>query len=173
MPHDTPNGWEPDPQKVGNWRSMFEADRGGKAPGAPAPTTRREIPREQAPDDDASELDPSIYRPWILQRGRSHPAMMLEFRRYEPRSGLWTGWAIAYPLLVGLEYTGDKMLSLDFGTRQIIIQGTGLDELARHIQLGAVVAIQEHAAAVWPIFSEGACITGIRRIPTPASSGQR
>jgi hypothetical protein len=163
MPHNNPPSWEPEPQKMGNWRAMFESDRGGKPPEAP-PSARGEPPREQAPDDEAPGLDLSVYRPWILQRGRSRPAMMLEFRRFEPRSGLWAGWAIAYPHLVALEYTGDKMLSLDFGTRQVIVEGQGLDELARLIQQGSVVTIQEYAAQLWPMPTEGGSISVIREL---------
>ena len=164
MPDNIPPSWEPEPEKMGNWRAMFEPNRGSKPADAP-PSSRSEMPREPTPDEEAPGLDLSVYRPWILQRGRSHPAMMLEFRRFEPRSGLWVGWAIAYPHLVTLEYTGDKMLSLDFGTRQVIVEGRGLDELARYIQQGAVVTIQEYAAQLWPQPSAvGGSVSAIRKV---------
>jgi hypothetical protein len=90
--------------------------------------------------------------------------MMLELRRYEPRSGLWTGWALAYPHLIALEYTGDRLLSLDFGQRQFVVEGSGLDELARHIQQGAVLAVQEYAASLWATRSGQGLVTALRRI---------
>jgi hypothetical protein len=169
MPHDTPQGWEPEPQKMGNWRAMFEPERGAQR-AEPSPAASAEPPPGPAVEDETRQLDLSVYRPWILQRGRSRPAMMLEFRQYEPRSGLWSGWAIAYPHLVGLEYTGDRMLSLDFGTRHIVIEGVGLDELARHIQQGAVVAIHEHAPTVWPERPGGSVVSAIRRLNLSAGA---
>lgn len=114
---------------TGNWRDLFE-ERGRPAGGSAAPPPRVE------PDDVELAPDLSVYRPWTLQRGSSRPALMLELRRYEPRSGLWSGWQLAYPTLVAAEYTGDRLLSLDFGTRQFVIEGRGLDELARHLQIG-------------------------------------
>jgi len=169
MPPETPQGWEPKPQKMGNWRAMFEPDRGVQCP-EPPEAASAEPPREPVVEDETPHLDLSVYRPWILQRGRSRPAMMLEFRQYEPRSGLWSGWAVAYPHLVGLEYTGDKMLSLDFGGRHVVIEGVGLDELARHIQQGAVVAIHEHAPSVWPQQPVAAVVTAIRRLNPSADA---
>lgn len=155
--------WEPDPSKLGNWREQLMKDRGaplgGAAPQAPAPA-----PIEFAPEVDPTAPDPAEYKPWIVQRGRSQPAMMLEFRRYEPRSGLWSGWAISYPHLVTLEYTGDKLLSLDFGSRHVVIEGQGLDELARYIQQGVVLTIQEHAAAIWSATPKGPAVSAIRNI---------
>ncbi|MES1985886.1 MAG: hypothetical protein V4461_13125 [Pseudomonadota bacterium] len=148
---DKPAGWEPDPRAMGNWRAMFDTKRQSGAPhDAPPIPTQADVPSETPPDDEALVLDLSVYRPWIVQRGRSRPALMLDFRRYEPRSGLWSGWAIAYPYLVGMEYTGDTLLSLDFGARQIVIEGKGLDELVRYIQQGSVTAVQEYAPRLWP-----------------------
>lgn len=161
-------GWQPDAQKMGNWRSMFEAPRhGGTPPGASAP----EPPPTAAAglgEDAGNTPDPSVYRPWVLQRGGTRPSMMLDFRRYEHRSGLWSGWAIAYPYLVGLEYTGDRMLSLDFGKSHVMILGSGLDELVRHVQQGNVVAIQEYAAAIWPSRSGSPVVDSIRQVARDA-----
>lgn len=162
MPPDTTNGWEPDPRKMGNWRSMFEQDRGGKPAGASPP--HGEPPHKQPlDDDDGAMLDPSIYRPWILQRG-GHPAMLLHLRRYEARSGLWMGWQLAYHTLIAAEYVGERMLSLDFGSRQFMIEGHGLDELARHLQRGSVLALQEYAASIWPAGQAGPAVTAIKRL---------
>lgn len=59
------------------------------------------------------------------------------------------GWQIAYPHLIAVEYVGDTVLSLDFGARQFVIEGTGLGELARHLQSGSVLMVQEYAERVW------------------------
>ncbi|WP_067734193.1 hypothetical protein [Novosphingobium naphthalenivorans] len=146
------NGWEPDPAKMGNWREMFEPRR--PVPPNPASTPRPvEPPGGQGgaqaaayEDGDAEEAvthDPSIYKPWVLQRGRSRPPLMLELRRYEPKSGMWQSWMVSYPHLIAVELTGDRLLSLDFGSRQFVIEGSGLDELARHLQQGSVVTVVE------------------------------
>jgi hypothetical protein len=66
--------------------------------------------------------------------------------------------------LSAVEYIGDKMLSLDFGTRQFVIEGSGLDELVRHLQLGTVMKIQEYNAEIWPARSTGAIIKAIIKI---------
>lgn len=104
------------------------------------------------------------YRPWLLQRGRSRPSLMLELRRHEPRSGLWSSWAMAYHSLYALDQTGERMLSLDFGHRQFVIEGHGLDKLAQYIQQGSALAVIEHSAALWPARPDGPCVTAIRRI---------
>ncbi|MFA5989933.1 MAG: hypothetical protein WC803_10055 [Sphingomonas sp.] len=152
-----------------HWRNMFDQGRGNSAP---PPRTRPAPPpgyddgyqppphsaagnAPLAPSDVTDEAamalahDPTNYKPWILQRGRSRPAMMLHLRRFEPKSGLWMGWQMSYPHLIAVEYTGDTMLSLDFGTRQFVIEGTGLTELARHLQIGSVLMVQEYAQNVW------------------------
>ncbi len=147
-----------------NWREMFEQGRGGNGRGAdrniggnlpPAQQggfaqTHAPAPQRDEPDDEgAPALDMNVYRPWTLQRGRGRPSMLLDLRRYEPKSGLWIGWQMAYPHLIAVEYIGDKMLSLDFGTRQFMIEGRGLDELARHLQQGSVVNVVEFNERVW------------------------
>lgn len=149
---ENPNGWEPDSRKMGNWRAMFEQPaQGSPPPGASSRTTApAQAPREDPPDEEAVARDLSNYRPWILQRGPSRPAMMLELRRYEARSGLWQGWGLSYPSLQALEYLSDRIISLDFGTRQIVVEGRGLDVLARHLQEGIVAVITEHSSQLWP-----------------------
>lgn len=142
-----------------NWRDMFEEpQRGGRsAPTAPAQqVTQPEL-------DDEPSVDLTIYRPWLLQRGRSRPAMMLDLRRYEPRSGFWSGWAVAYHQLQSVDYTGEQLVSLDFGDRQFMLEGQGLGELVRYLQLGSVVAIQEFAPMIWPSHSTSV-ITAIRKV---------
>jgi hypothetical protein len=142
---------------TGSWRDMLDPERGGR-PAEPAGPGRAE------PEDDPLALDLSVYRPWVLQRGRTRPPLMLDLRRYEPRSGLWTGWGMAYPSLVALEYTGDRLLSLDFGVRQFVIEGRGLDGLGRRLQEGSVISVQEYAAHLWPIQPKDVVVTSIRQI---------
>jgi hypothetical protein len=121
---------------------------------------------EEITDEAAMALafDEAEYKPWVLQRGRSRPAMMLHLRRYEPKSGLWVGWQLAYPHLVAVEYTGDRLLSLDFGTRHFIVEGSGLHELARHLQIGSVLMVQEFAKGVWSELAGTSRIDGIRLV---------
>ncbi len=108
--------------------------------------------------------DTAEYAPWVLQRGRGRPVMMLHLRRFEPKSGLWCGWEIAYPHLIAVEYTGDKMLSLDFGTRQFMLQGLGLDELVARLQQNSVLMVQEYCDKVWPTRGAGGVVTSIAKL---------
>jgi hypothetical protein len=157
----THNGWEPDPKNVGHhWRDMFsQPRRDGQPPEPPAASAD-----SSAHDDGAAAPDPREYHPWMLQRGRPRPAMMLELRRYEPRSGLWQGWILSYPSLHAVEYMGERMLSLDFGLRKFVLEGEGLSELTARLQQGAVLAIQEYCETVWPHRPAGPVISAIRRM---------
>lgn len=162
-----------------NWREMFEQGRNGNGRGVDrntggnlppvqqggfAPTHALAPERDEPNDEGAPALDLSTYRPWTLQRGRGRPSMLLDLRRYEPKSGLWIGWQMAYPHLIAVEYIGDKMLSLDFGTRQFMIEGRGLDELARHLQQGSVVNVVEFSERVWGVAVEGAMVNAINKL---------
>lgn len=164
-------GWEPDPNKMGNWRAMFEPQREA-APGRQASSPLP--PTDDAPPDGGAEAhDLTVYRPWLLQRGRSRPSLMLGLRRFDARSGLWQGWGLSYPGLQAVEYVGHKMLCLDFGSRQFMLEGHGLDELARRIKEGSVLVILEYAPQVWPERPAGPFVASIRRIgaaPAGASS---
>lgn len=142
------------------WQDAFGRNIGepGRGIGGQPP-----MPRDELPEDGPPDLDLAEYKPWVLQRGRSRPAMMLHLRRFEPKSGLWMGWQLAYPHLIAAEYIGDRLLSLDFGSRQFIIEGTGLDELAHRLQDGTVLVVQEYDATVWPAH-QGPRISSIRRI---------
>ncbi len=104
------------------------------------------------------------YRPWVVQRGRTRPALLLNLRKFDPRSGLLVGWQASYPYLVSADYFGERMLSLDFGRRQFVIEGTDLSELLRHLQQGTVLAVQEYSAKVWPMQPETPIVTAIRMI---------
>lgn len=163
---DNGNGWEPDPRNVGHhWRDMFAPPRGA-APGQPASPPPPQ-PDDAALDDGSPSHDLTSYKPWLLQRGRSRPSLMLGLRRFDGRSGLWQGWGLSYPALQTVEYMGDRMLSLDFGSRQFMLEGRGLDELARRISEGSVLVIFEYAAQVWPTLPDGPVVTGIRPMGPP------
>lgn len=158
-----------------NWRSMFERGRPERPPYSGVPPANvyddghapsAPLSPEDMTDEAALALahDAAEYRPWVLQRGRGQPPLMLDLRRYDARSGQWIGWQVSYPHLVAVEYTGDKMLSLDFGTRQFVIEGRGLLELPRLIQQGSVLALVEYSQARWPDYADGPRISAIKRI---------
>lgn len=173
-----------DQSNPSNWRSMFERGSNGQPqiprgkPPSPAGFddgyqppphgTDGRAPLSHADITDqvamALALNAPEYKPWVLQRGSGRPAMMLHLRRYEPKSDLWMGWQVAYPHLVAVEYIGYKILSLDFGTRQFVIEGNCLEELARHLQIGSVLMVQEHVAAIWPAHPSGPLIHSITRV---------
>lgn len=143
-----------------NWQDKFNPNRpaaqlGG---GSPPLTSRDE------PVDDGLDLDMAEYKPWVLQRGRSRPAMMLHLRRFEPKSGLWMGWQLSYPHLQAVEYVGDKMLSLDFGQKKFIINGTGLHEVLQHLQSGSTLILQEYGIKIWCARKNSGVITSINKV---------
>lgn len=150
-----------------HWRDMLGQQGrsarqvGGEPPTAP-PAPQR--PPSEPEREEPLELDMAEYRPWILQRGRSRPAALLDLRWYDARAGLWLGCAIAYPHLAAAEYIGERMLSLDCGKRQFVIEGEGLSELVRRIQDGSVIAIQEYAPSVWPQRPAGSIINSIKKV---------
>ena len=92
--------------------------------------------------------DPAEYRPWLMQRG-GRPALFIDLRRFEPKTGMLIGSLMSYPALIAMDYIGDHMLALDFGSRQFVIEGKGLDGLAARLQQGMVLAIQEFSPKVW------------------------
>jgi len=149
---------------TGQWTDMFEQPRsGGRTP--PPPIDRAPL------ESEGPSIDLSAYKPWVLQRVKSRPAMLLHLRRYESRSGLWTGWALSYPSLIAAEYTGERMVSLDFGARQFMVEGEGLDQLIGALQEATVTALQEYSPAVWPTPPSGPLIASIRRLGTSAGIG--
>lgn len=160
-----------------HWRDILnQQGRTGRQVGDDPPSAGPGNPAKPdgQPRDDELELDMSEYRPWILQRGRSRPAALIDLRWYDARAGMWLGCAMAYPQLLSVEYVGERMVSLDFGKRQFVLEGEGLIELVRRIQDGSVVAIQEYAPALWPKWPSGPCITSIKRVnpAREASPGQ-
>ncbi|MEA3015187.1 MAG: hypothetical protein QOD42_3732 [Sphingomonadales bacterium] len=143
---------------MSNWKDMFEEQRRERSGGATSPPP--------APVEYEEQIAPDLahYQPWIIQRGRSRPALLLNLRKFDPRSGLLIGWQASYPYLVAADYVGERMLSLDFGSRQFIIQGNDLTELVRHLQQGTVLAIQEYSAQIWPTQPNGPVVTAISKI---------
>ena len=123
------------------------------------------MPPQQVTEEAALALADDIqeYRPWILQRG-VRPLMMLHLRRFDAQAGHWLGWQVSYPHLIAVEYVGDRLLSLDFGTRHFIVEGTGLGELACHLQMGTVQAVLEYASEIWRERSSGPVASRISAI---------
>lgn len=176
-----------------HWRQMFERGRQDHLPGgnggmpqannmpsrqnAPMPTfgyddghdPARQGATAMSPQQVADEAAMSLaentqeYRPWILQRG-TRPLMMLHLRRFDTQAGHWLGWYVSYPALTAVEYVGERLLSLDFGARYFVIEGTGLSELARQLQIASVQAIVEFSTDTWAKRTDGAVIRGIRCI---------
>jgi hypothetical protein len=159
MSDQSPKGWEPDPRRMGGWQSMFDSpERTGPR------TTGRETEAHNGPleTDDADLDDAAEYRPWTMTRGS--PAMLLHLRVFEERSGIWKGWMLPYSSLYAVEYLGDQMISLDFGPRQFVVAGHGLDELSRHLQQGHVACVQQYSSMVWPALPGGPTITAITKM---------
>lgn len=145
---------------MANWQDMFEPRKAAMV----GPVSSATSLGTAAPTDEGVPApDLQVYHPWILQRGRSHPAMFIDFRRFDPKSGLLMGCQMSYPMLTSIEYTGDKLLSLDFGMRKFMIEGTGLIDLARHLQQGIVLAVQEYSEAVWKVAPEVNAVIRIAR----------
>jgi len=152
--------WQPDQRKLGNWAAMFDRQANETAPSAQPAAQQAEAPAEA----EIPAIDPTEYRPWTLQRGAGRPSMMIDFRRFDSKSGLWMGWQLAYPHLIAIDYIGEQLVSLDFGMRQIIIGGSGLGELTRHFQQGTVTTVQEYAQGIWHVKPQGPIVISLRRI---------
>jgi hypothetical protein len=127
---------------MSNWQEMFEKRPIGAGQPSSPPNSGEDEP------DWAPPPDPSEYRPWLIQRG-GRPAMFIDLRRFEPKSGTLLGCLMSYPALIAAEYIGDQMLALDFGTRHFILEGNGLTELAARLQQGSVLYIQEYSEKIW------------------------
>ncbi|RYM05713.1 hypothetical protein [Sphingobium cupriresistens] len=155
------NPWNPAKQLGTQWQERLFGEGAGPSTG---PTRTPAPPDDAALEDDVIAPDLRNYRPWIIQRGRSRSATMLGLRRFDPRGGHWLGFGLPYHGLFAVEYVGDKMVSLDFGMRQFVIEGRGLDELAQRIKQGSIATILEYAPAIWPDSPQGAIVTSIRRV---------
>ena len=147
------------------WQDMFEPRKTEMVGGI---TTSTSVGTAAPTDEGVPAPDLQVYHPWILQRGRSRPAMFLDLRRFDPKSGLLIGFQMSYPMLMSMEYTGDRLLSLDFGTKQFTIEGVGMIELARHLQQGIVLAVQEYSATVWKAKPSANVVTRIVKMEAQA-----
>lgn len=153
---------------MSKWQDMFEPRKAEMVGGI---TTSTSVGTAAPTDEGVPAPDLQVYHPWILQRGRSRPAMFLDFRRFDPKSGLLMGFQMSYPMLMSMEYTGDRLLSLDFGTKHFAIEGIGMIELARHLQQGIVLAVQEYSASVWKAKPATSVVTRIVKVePQPSST---
>lgn len=143
------------------WQDAFRLKGGGSETPPPFPPSAM----PETDDDDLAEVpDPSSYRPWIVQRGRGRPAMFLDLRKFDPRTGDIIGSQVSYPSLIAIDYLGDHLVSLDFGHRHYVIEGTGLGELARRLQQGAVLAIQEFSGRIWQQPASSPIVTKIEKV---------
>lgn len=140
---------------MSNWKDLL-----GKADGSTALPEAADEAAEPT-TEFAPPPDPAEYRPWLLQRGRGRPALFLDLRWFEPRTGVLMGAQMSYPHLFSVDYLGDRMVSLDFGNRHYVIEGTGLGELPMWLQQGMVLAIQEHSKSVWPTEVSGPLVSRI------------
>lgn len=143
------------------WRDQFT-----RPPVAAATLPATAMPVE-IDDELAAPIDTNVYQPWILQRGRGRPVMFIDFRRIEPRAGTVIGRQMGYPYLQAIDYIGDQIVSLDFGMRQYVIEGKGLSALARFLQQGHVLAVQEFSERTWRSHDGKAVVTKIVEVVRP------
>ena len=113
----------------------------GGSTSPPLPPIASAPPTPELPLEEELPLDMAEYKPWVLQRGRTRPAALLNLRWFDARAGMWLGCAMAYPQLIAAEYVGERMVSLDFGKRQFVLEGEQLGELRRQ---GTIVVVVTH-----------------------------
>jgi hypothetical protein len=147
---------------MSNWQEMLEPRR--PAPAAASSADGAAVAEADPIEETAPAPDPRAYHPWLIQRGRTRPALLLDFRRFDAKSGLLIGCQMPYLHLAGIEYIGDRMVTLDFGPRQFVIEGIGLSDLTRYLQQGTVLAIQEFSERTWPQGTEGSKVTRIVKV---------
>lgn len=94
-------------------------------------------------------VDPTAYRACLLKRGAGRPALFIDFRSFDARSGALRGTMLSYPMLSAIDYVDDHTLLLDFGMRQIRIEGEKLGELIAHLHAGSVTAVQAYSPKIW------------------------
>ncbi len=93
--------------------------------------------------------DPTAYKAYHLQRGPGRPAMFLDIRRFDARSGTLVGTMLSYPSLLAVEYFDDHTVDLNFGMRNVRIEGQKLSELVQRLQTGAVLVVQQYSETIW------------------------
>lgn len=140
---------------MSNWQEMFDKQRPAATLVKPEPASDVASEPEFAPPPDPRE-----YKPWILQRG-GRPALFIDLRRFDPKAGFLIGCQMSYPHLVAVDYIGDHMVALDFGSRQFVIEGESLSELPPRIQQGSVLAIQQYSTQIWRQHARGPVINAL------------
>ena len=93
-------------------------------------------------------VDPSAYKAFIVQRGRS-VSMFLDLRTFDARSGVLQGTMLSYPQLVAVDYVDDHTILLDFGMRHVRIEGERLAELIQRLHSASVSVIQAWSPKIW------------------------
>lgn len=121
----------------------------GKGPNVAATADAMEQPVEAEDDASAPQPNPSEYRAFLLQRGRSRPALFLDLRTFYARSGTLIGTMMSYPQLASIDYFDGHTIDLHFGFRRFRIEGHGLSELVMRLQAGTVLAIQQYSDKIW------------------------
>lgn len=90
----------------------------------------------------AEPEDEGAYQPWGSSRDGSRPAF-LDLRRADG-----TGEMIAYPYIIRITYSGDSLISmLCIGGQVVTIEGQGLGELVRRLQVQEVAFVHEFDSA--------------------------
>lgn len=146
-----------------NWQDMV-----GRNPNVPSAKPASDPPSHSqdepsAPEDDAFAPPPDAanYRPFLLQRGRTHAPLFLDLRVFDQRSGTLKGTMLSYPQLASVDYFDDHTIELNFGFRRFRIEGEGLSELVRRLQAGTVLAIQQYSERIWKARPSGALVRAI------------
>lgn len=124
-----------------NWEEFYK-----RSPASGTPSVKEDAQDEF---DELPGIDPREYKPFFLQRGRSRPAMFLDLRSIDPRSGALTGTMLSYPQLVAVDYVDDHTILLDFGMRHVRIEGEGLAELIARLHSGSVSVVQAWSPKIW------------------------
>lgn len=147
-----------------SWQDMVGRNANGASAKPEPATTAGPVEDEgAAPQDDslAPLPDPGEYRPFLLQRGRTSPALFLDLRVFDPRAGTLRGSMMSYPQLAAIDYFDDHTIELNFGFRRFRIEGDGLSELVQRLQAGSVLAIQQYSERIWKARPSGALVRAI------------
>lgn len=125
------------------WGDMYGVKGAASAPAS--------TQKEDAQDDfDALPgVDPTLYRPFFQQHGRSRPSLFIDLRVFDERSGSLKGTMLSYPQLVAVDYVEDHTILLDFGMRHVRIEGDRLGELIARLHTGTISVIQAYSKKIW------------------------
>lgn len=125
------------------WGDMY----GAKAAASASASTQKEDAQDDF--DTLPGVDPTIYRPFFQQRGRSRPSLFIDLRVFDERSGNLKGTMLSYPQLVAVDYVEDHTILLDFGMRHVRIEGDRLGELIARLHTGTISVIQAYSKKIW------------------------